>query len=138
LGAIAVAAKKSTPPPRPETAMPVVSINKADRLPTIISRNDTQPDTEKKVEIASADQNEPVPSPTASKESAPARDPDIAPRHRHDRHHVKAGTESRRSSARQKAPAADPPPAQVSELKECRSDGLYPLMRQLNLSPQCN
>jgi hypothetical protein len=146
LGAIAVAARKSTPPPRPEVVMPVVSNNKGDRLPAIVSQNDTRPDAEKadkadKVDIAyvpSGDHNEPSPLPAASRESAPARDPDIAPRHWHDRHHVKARTEGRRSSAKQKVRPADPAPAQVSELKECRSDGLYPLMRQLNLSPSCN
>lgn len=153
LGAIAVAAKKLTPPPRPEVVVPAVSNNKADRLPTIISQTDTQPDAERaataenaeKVDVAyvpSVDQNAPNPRPTAarlaaSQDSAPARDPDIAPRHRHERHHVRARTERRRSIARQKMPPADPPPAQVSELKECRTDGLHPLMRQLNLSPQC-
>jgi hypothetical protein len=145
LGAIAVAAKKSTPLPRPEVVLPVVSINKADRLPTIVDQNDPQPDAEAdktgKVDIAyvpSGDQNESNPTATAAQESAPARDRDIAPRHRHERHHDKARTERRRSIAKQKERPADPPPAQVSELKECRTDGLYPLMRQMNLSPACN
>ena len=148
LGAIAVAAKKSTPPPRPEVIVPAVSNNKADRLPTIISQTDTQPDAERaataeKVDVAyvaSADQNAPRPAaarPAATQDSASARDPDIAPRHRHERHHVRARTERRRAIAKPKVRPADPPPAQVSELKECRTDGLHPLMRQLNLSPQC-
>jgi len=150
LGAIAVAAKKSTPPPRPEVVVPAVSNNKADRLPTIISQADTQTDAERaataeKVDVAyvaSADQNAPNPRPAAARpaatqDSASARDPDIAPRHRHERHHVRARTERRRAIAKPKVRPADPPPAQVSELKECRTDGLHPLMRQLNLSPQC-
>jgi len=143
LGAIAVAAKKSTPPPRPEVVVPAVSNNKADRLPTIISQTETQPDAERAATtekmdvayVASADQNAPNPRPAATQDSASARDHDIAPRHRHERHHVRART--RRAIARQKVRPADPPPAQVSELKECRTDGLHPLMRQLNLSPQC-
>jgi len=142
LGAIAVAAKKSTPPPppRPEVVMPAVSINKADRLPTIINQNDTQPDAEKLAiaYVPSSDQNESSPPRSASQETARARDSDIAQRPSRERHHARAKTERRRSIAKPKVRPADPPPAQVSELKECRSDGLRPLMRQLNLSPPCD
>lgn len=140
LGAIAAAAKKLTPP-RPEVVMPLVSNNKTDRLPTTVTQDNTQPDAEKVdvVYVTSGDQNQADPPLPASQEPGPARHPDITPRHGHDRHHAKANTERRRaSSANQKMRAADPSPAQVSELKECRSDGLNPLLRQLNLAPPCN
>ena len=93
VGAIAAAAKKSTPPPL-EVVMPVVSGNKTDRLPLTINEDKS----------------------------------------------TEAKTERRRvSSTKQtKTRSVDPPPAQISELKECRSDGLDPLLRKLNLSPPCN
>ena len=48
LGAIAAAAMKSTPPP-PEVVMPVVSGNKADRLPLAI--NEDKPTDAEKVDV---------------------------------------------------------------------------------------
>ena len=140
LGAIAAAAKKSTPPP-PEVVMPVVSGNKTDRLPLTISED--KPTEAEKVDVVyvqpSQEGQASRPS-RISEEPAPARHPDINSRHWHGRHHAKAKTERRRvSSTKQtKTRSVDPPPAQISELKECRSDGLDPLLRKLNLSPPCN
>jgi len=139
LGAIAAAAKKSTPPP-PEVVMPVVSGNKTDRLPLTINEN--KPTDAEKVDVVyvqPSEEGQASPLPPVSKELAPTRHPDITSRHWHDRHHVKAKTEKRSaSSTKQKTPSVDPSPAQISELKECRSDGLDPLLRKLNLSPPCN
>jgi hypothetical protein len=141
LGAIAAAAKKSTPPPPPEVVMPVVSGNKTDRLPLAI-KEDKPTDTEK-VDVVYAQPSEEgragLPPPVLE-EPAPTRHPDITSRHWHDRHHVKAKTEKRRASSTKqtKTRSVDPSPAQISELKECRSDGLDPLLRKLNLSPPCN
>jgi hypothetical protein len=139
LGAIAAAAKKSTPP-LPEVVMPVVSGNKTDRLPLTIK--EVKPTDAEKVDVVyvqPSEEGQASPLPPVSKEPAPTRNPDITSRHWHDRHHVKAKTEKRSaSSTKQKTPSVDPSPAQISELKECRSDGLDPLLRKLNLSPPCN
>ena len=141
LGAIAAAAKKSTPPPPPEVVMPVVSGNKSDRLPLTINK-DKPTDAEKVdvVYVQLSEQGQASPPPPVSEEPAPTRHPDVTSRHWHDRHHAKAKTERRRASSttQTKTPPVDPSPAQISELKECRSDGLDPLLRKLNLSPPCN
>jgi hypothetical protein len=140
VGAIAAAANKSTPPPL-EVVMPVVSGNKADRLPLTI-KEDKPTDAEKVdvVYVQPGQEGQASPPSRISEEPAPAPQPDINSRHVHDGHHVKAKTERRRaSSAKQtKTQSVDPSPAQISELKECRSDGLDPLLRKLNLSPPCN
>ena len=141
LGAIAAAAKKSTPPPSPEVVMPVVSGNKADRLPLTIKED--KPTGTEKVDVVYVQPSEEGPArppPTVSEEPAPTRRLDITSRHWHDRHHVKAKTERLRPSStpQTKTRSVDPSPAQISELKECRSDGLEPLLRKLNLSPPCN
>jgi hypothetical protein len=139
LGAIAAAAKKSTPPPPPEVVMPVVSGNKADRLPLTI--NEAKPTDAEKVDVVyvqPSQEGQASPPSRISEEAVPARHPDITSRHWHDRHHVKAKTEERRASSTKQTAPVDPPPAQISELKECRSDGLDPLLRKLNLSPPCN
>ncbi len=139
LGAIAAAAMKSTPPPR-EVVMPAVSGNKTDRLPLTI--NEDKPTDAEKVDVVyvqPSEEGQASPPPPVSEEPPPTRHPDITSRRWHDRHHVKAKTERRRaSSTKQKTQSVDPSPAQVSELRECRSDGLDPLLRKLNLSPPCN
>ena len=138
LGAIAAAAKKSTPPP-PEVVMPVVSGNKTDRLPLTI-KEDKPADAEKVdiVYVQPSEEGQASPPPPVSEEPAPIRHADITSRHWHD--HVKAKTERRRASSTTlaKTQSVDPSPAQIGELKECRSDGLDPLLRKLNLSPPCN
>jgi hypothetical protein len=141
LGAIAAAAKKSTPPPPPEVVMPVVSGNKTDRLPLTI--NEDKPSDADKVDVVYVQPSEEGPAkppPPVSEEPAPTRRSDIISRHWQDRHQVKAKTERRRASSttQTKTRSVDPSPAQISELKECRSDGLDPLLRKLNLSPPCN
>ena len=141
LGAIAAAAKKSTPPPPPEVVMPVVSGNKTDRLPLVINEN--KPTNAEKVDVVyvqPSEQGQASPPPPVSEEPAPTRHPDVTSRHWQDRHHAKAKTERRRTSSTKqtKTGSVDPSPAQISELKECRSDGLDPLLRKLNLSPPCN
>jgi hypothetical protein len=141
LGAIAAAAKKSTPPPPPEVVMPVVSGTKSDRLPLTI--NEHKPTDAEKVDVVyvqPSQEGQAGPPSRISEEAAPTRHPDITSRHSHDRHHVKAEAERRGASSTKlaKTRPVDPPPAQISELKECRSDGLDPLLRKLNLSPPCN
>jgi hypothetical protein len=64
----------------------------------------------------------------------------IAPRHWHDPHDVKvkAAKQGTSSTKQAKKLSADQPPERVSEVKQCRSDGLDPLLRKLNLAPPCN
>ena len=140
LGAIAAAAMKTTPPP-PQVVMPVVSGNKTDRLPLAI-KEDKPTDAEKVdvVYVQPGQEGQASPPSRISEQPAPARQPETNSRHVHDRHHVKAKTERRTASSTTlaKTRSVDPSPAQISELKECRSDGLDPLLRKLNLSPPCN
>jgi hypothetical protein len=154
LGAIAAAAKKSTSAP-PEIIRPVVAGNKADRLSPPVNQ-DTAPLPAEKVEVAYVQPSEQgqtgrppaaaeeVPVPAPLPDTAPRLDttsrPDTTRRQWHDPRHAKARMERRsaRSTKQAKMRPAEPPPAQVSALKECRSDGLEPLLRRLNLSPPCN
>jgi hypothetical protein len=121
--------------------MPVVSGTKTDRLPLTI--NEDKPTDAEKVDVVDvqpSQEGQASPPSRISEEAAPTRHPDITSRHWHDRHHVRAKTERRGASSTKqtKTRPVDPPPAQISELKECRSDGLDPLLRKLNLSPPCN
>ena len=136
VGAIAAAATKSTPPPLLEVVMPVVAGNKTDRLPP--TTNQDKPTDAEKVDVVyvqPSQEGQASPPSRISEEPAPTRHPDT-----NGRHHVKAMTEKQRvgSTKQTKTRSVDPSPAQISELKECRSDGLDPLLRKLNLSPPCN
>ena len=139
LGAIAAAAKRSPPPP-PEVVMPVVAGNKADRLTLKINQN-TPTEAEKVdvVYVPPSEQSQAGLPPPAPKEIAGLPDRVIAPRHWHDPHDLKArAAKQKASSVRQsKKASADSPPKQVNEVKQCRSDGLDPLLRKLNLAPPC-
>jgi hypothetical protein len=140
LGAIAAAAKKSPPLP-PEVVMPVVAGNKADRLPLIINQ-DTTTDAEKVdvVYVPPSEQSQAGLPPPAPNEVASPPHREITPRHWHDPHDLKSrAAKQKASSVKQSAKAsADSPPKQVSEVKRCRSDGLDPLLRKLNLAPPCD
>ena len=140
LGAIAAAAKRSPPPP-PEVVMPVVAGNKADRLPFKVNQ-DTLTEAEK-VDVAYIPPSEHTQAalpPVAPKEVAGLPDPVIAPRHWHDPHDLKARAAKQKASSvkQSKKASADSAPKQVSEVKLCRSDGLDPLLRKLNLTPPCD
>lgn len=140
LGAIAAAARKSTLPLPAEVIFPVAAGNKADRLQLII-RQDTLADA-KKVDVVYvppiADEL------AAANQSAPQRaasppPPRLISRHWHDPHDFKFDATKQKASSSNppKRISADRAPQQVSDVKECRSDGLDPLLRKLNLSPPC-
>jgi hypothetical protein len=79
-----------------------------------------------------------LPPPASQERASPAHNV-IAPRHWHDPHDLKAkaakhGTNSTRQVKKR---SADQPPERVSEVKQCRSDGLEPLLRKLNLAAPC-
>ena len=130
LGAIAAAARKSPPPP-PEVVMPIVAGNKVDRLPLLVNR--ASPTEAGRLDVA-----DPPPPPSQGRAVRPHQV--IAPHHRHDPHDPKAkAAKLGTSSTKQvKTRSADPPAKQVSQVKQCRSDGLQPLFRKLNLAPPCN
>ena len=139
LGAIAAAAIKSPPPP--EVVMPVVAGNKADRLPLIINQYKLA-DVEKVdvVYVPPSEQGQAgLPLPASQERASPPHHV-IAPRHWHDPHDVKdkAAKQGTSSTKQAKKRPADQPPERVSEVKQCRSDGLDPLLRKLNLAPPCN
>lgn len=133
LDAIAAAAKKSTLPP--EILVPIVAGNEADRLPIRISE-DTLTNAEK-VDIAYVTPTEQgqfthaesVPHKTASSPSS-----DITPRQWHDPHDASTKVAREKSKSR----STDRSQKQVSDVTECRSDELAPLLRKLNLSPPCD
>ena len=141
LGAIAAAAKKSAPPPSPEVVMPIVAGNKADRLPLTI--NQDTPTAAERVDVVyvqPSEQGQADLPPSKPKQAAIPLYRNITPRHWHDPQDVKAKAANNRANiAKQsKKGAADKPPKQVSDIKPCRSDGLDPLLRKLNLSPPCD
>ena len=141
LGAIAAAAMKS-PPPLPEAMLPVVVGNKADRLPLKIIQ-DTPTDIDK-VEIVYVPPPEegqltPVQSaPTEVRTPPPAK---IISRHWHDPSAVKAKTAAKQkptSTKQSNRTPAVPTANQAAPRRDCRSDGLQPLLAKLNLSPPCD
>jgi hypothetical protein len=139
LGAIAAAAKKSPPPPL-EVVIPVVAGNKADRLPLKINQN--MPTEAEKVDVVyvpPGEQSQAGLRPPAPKEVANPPDRVITPRHWHDPHDLKAWAAKQKASSVKQSKKASPdsPPKQVSEVKQCRTDGLDPLLRKLNLAPPC-
>jgi hypothetical protein len=141
LGAIAAAAKKSAPPPAPEIVMPVVAGNKADRLPLVVNQ-DTLTAAEKVdvVYVQPSEQGQADLPPPAPKQAAIPPQRGIISRHWHDPHDLNGKAASNRAGIKKqsKKDAADKPPNQASDVKRCRSDGLDPILRKLNLSPPCD
>ena len=140
LGAIAAAAKKSPPPQPAEVVFPVVAGNKADRLQLVI-RRDTLTDAEKVNVVYVPPVEDLAPStPSASQKAPSPPPPRLVSRHWHDPHDRKFFEASKQKASESKQPtkySADRVPKRVADVKECRSDGLDPLLRKLNLSPQC-
>jgi hypothetical protein len=140
LGAIAAAAKRSPPPQPAGVIFPVVDSNKADRL-QLVARRDTPTDAEK-VDVVYVS---PVEDLAPSNQSAPQKaaiplPPRLVSRHWHDPHDLKVLEATKQKASNSKPPkksSADRAPKQVSDVKQCRSDGLDPLLRKLNLSPPC-
>jgi hypothetical protein len=142
LGAIAAAARKS-PPPRPaEIVFPVATGNRADRLP-VNSNPEATTDLDKinVVYIPSIEEPQVIPPPPLPRPSTETRRPsapDFVPRHWHDPHDLKASKAKPKSrdiiQAERRSPGV---PNQVAEARSCRTEGLDPLLRKLNLSPSC-
>jgi hypothetical protein len=136
LGAIAAAAKKSPAPLPAEVVFPIVAGSKADRLP-LVPRLVTPNDAER-VDIAYAPHIEAPSEPAAPQKAASPAPTRIVSRHWHDPHDRKFSEAAKLSASKSKPKSsADRAPKRVADAKECRSDGLDPLLRKLNLSPQC-
>jgi hypothetical protein len=136
LGAIAAAAKKSPLPQPVEIVFPIVAGRKADRLP-LRPRLDTPTDLER-VEVAYVPPVEAPSEPAAPQKAASPAPTRIVSRHWHDPHDRKFSEAAKLSASKSKPKSsADRAPKRVADAKECRSDGLDPLLRKLNLSPQC-
>jgi hypothetical protein len=147
LGAIAGAAIRSTPP-LPQPVRPAVAGNKADRLPLVANEN--VPKGAEKIDAAyvqPAGKDQSSPPAETPPLATPAR-PEARPKmdEPHSAKTMKAhkirqsANRSRRITSADHSPkqVSAPPPNQVSELKECSSSGLDPLLRKLNLSPPCD
>jgi hypothetical protein len=140
LGAIAAVPNKSPPPQPAEVIFPVVAGNKADRQQLVIDRD--TPTVAERVDVVYVP---PVEDLTPSNQSAlqkaaspPA--PRIASRHWHDPHDRKFFEATKQNASKSKSPTkdtADRAPKRATAVRECRSDGLDPFLRKLNLSPQC-
>ena len=137
LGAIAAAAKKTAPPQPAEVVFPIVAGKKADRLQLII-RRDTPTDAER-VDVVYVPPVLEDLAPSVPQEPTNPPPRRLVSRHWHDPHDLKFGAiKPKASSAKQpKKSSVDRAPKQVSDARECRSDGLDPLLRKLNLSPPC-
>ena len=141
LCAIAAAAKKSPAPQPAEVVFPVVAGNKADRLQLIIGW-DTPADAEKVdiVYVPPVEQEPDISNQSAPQKAASAPPPRLVSRHWHDPHDLKFYEARKQKASSSKLPrknSDDRAPKQVSDVKQCRSDGLDPLLRKLNLSPPC-
>ena len=136
LGAIAAAAKKPSLPQPTVIVFPKVAGSKADRLP-LIPRLGTPTDVVR-VDVAYALPVEAPSEPAAPQKAASPAPTRIVSRHWHDPHDRKF-SEAAKLSANKSKPksSADRAPKRVADVKECRSDGLDPLLRKLNLSPKC-
>jgi hypothetical protein len=148
LGAIAGAAILSTPP-QPETVLPVVAGNKADRLPLVA--NEKVPQSAAKIDVAYVQPADEVQaSPPAEMWPSTTLTPaDLGPTKVDEPHSAKATkahkpkqtvSRSRRIAAADQAAkqASEPPTNETSVVKECSSSGLDPLLRKLNLAPPCS
>jgi len=134
LGAIAAAAKRLTPPQRPDVIFPVVADNKTDRLP-LMARGDAQTEREKvNVMYIPPVEDSITSSQSASQEVAASPPARRVSRHGHNPHGRKSFDAARQRPTKD---FVDRAPKRVADAKECRSDGLDPLLRKLNLSPKC-
>ncbi len=142
-GAIGPVARDKTPKPSGQREFPVTVGTRADRLPITIrpaGDSDLPNAEESRPSLPEHQPEAQVPAPEAEPkdEAVPA----IASRHWHDPTDLKPKKVNHptvnRGPSQSTKRAADPNARQVVEEKDCRSDGLYPLLRKMNLSPPCD
>jgi hypothetical protein len=119
---------------------PVVTGNRADRLQLMI-RRDTPTDAERVDVVYVPPVEDLAPSNlSAPQKAASPPPPRLVSRHWHDPHDLKSLEATKQKASRSTPPktiSTDRAPKKVSDAKECRSDGLDPLLRKLKLSPPC-
>ncbi|MCG2633029.1 hypothetical protein L6654_41445 [Bradyrhizobium sp. WYCCWR 13023] len=137
-GAIGPLARDTAPKPSKQLGFPVAVGTRADRLPITIRQISD-------MDVLNADQLHPLfpqhQRTVQANADRPSEEPRIVSRHWHDPtdlklkkvNHSTANPGTSQLSKR----AADANARQIVEAKDCRSDGLYPLLRKMNLSPPC-
>lgn len=133
VGAIAAATSKPASVPIPSVVYPAVAGNKSDRL-SLVSIQDIQPTVDQTSLVDKAPP--PAPSQPPKKEVAKAKAPEFIPRHWHDPNDTRASMKKLRP-ALARDPSRNGTSIKVAESPDCRTDGLGPLMRKLNLQPTC-
>jgi len=139
LGALAAAAKRPPLLEPAEVVFPIVAGSKADRLPLL-------PHLGKSIGVARVDvayvppvEGVAVEAVSAAKGSESTA-PRIVSRRWHDPHDRNFFEGTKQGASKSKPPtksSADRGTKRAADVKECRSDGLDPLLRKLNLSPKC-
>jgi hypothetical protein len=139
VGAIGAAATNRKSPEPVDVVFPVAAGNKADRL-LVGSSAETLSEADKKVspdlppsqaELTSS----PSPQPASLNKMISASSPDIVPRHWHEPQAPGPRSVKTKSSNLKQAKKSA---AGTQETRDCRSDGLHPILRKLNLAPDCN
>jgi hypothetical protein len=140
IGAVSPLGRDRAPAPATEVGMPptypVVTGNKSDRLPIYTEAVAPEPTVE--VDNAPVLMPQIAVVPPLTEPKAERTQPEFIPRHWHDPTASKYKIQ-KRSAVDTKRPQARPieRPKQVSEARDCSSDGLAPLLRKLNLQPRC-
>ncbi|MGY8663392.1 hypothetical protein Q3C01_13595 [Bradyrhizobium sp. UFLA05-109] len=116
---------------------PAVSANKSDRLP--IHSEAIAPKVAVEAEKPAVPTPQIAAAPPPAEPKADRKLPEFTPRHWHDPSASRNKIQNR-GTAEAKRPQTRPieKPKQVSEVRNCSSDGLAPLLRQLNLQPACD
>jgi hypothetical protein len=142
-GAIGPVARDATPKPSSQLGFPVPVGTRADRLPITIRQTSGIDVLDAEDSRPSLPEHQPVAQAQASAERPMDEAvPAIVSRHWHDPTDLKLKKVNRPTAnpgtSQLSKRAADANARQIVEAKECRSDGLYPLLRKMNLSPPCN
>lgn len=115
---------------------PAVSGNKSDRLP--IHTEAIAPKTAVEVDKPAVLTLQIAFAPAQAEPRADRKLSEFIPRHWHDPTASKNKIQNRGTAdAKRSQTRPIEKPKEVSEMKDCSSDGLAPLLRQLNLQPRC-
>ncbi|MCP3473232.1 hypothetical protein NLM33_23245 [Bradyrhizobium sp. CCGUVB1N3] len=115
---------------------PAVSGNKGDRLP--IHTEPIAPKVDVEADRPAVPTSQIAVAPPPAEPKAERKLPEFIPRHWHDPTASKNKIQNRGvADAKRSQTRPIEKPKEVSETKNCSSDGLAPLLRQLNLQPRC-
>lgn len=135
VGAIAAATSQPAAVPIPSVVYPAVAGNKSDRL-SLVSIQDIQPTVDQVALVNTPPSTPPAPTQRPQKEVAKAKAPDFIPRHWHDPADTRASVKKLKPEPPRDA-SRKGTSTKVAASQDCRTDGLGPLMRKLNLQPTC-